>query len=72
MLKEKDIPNFEYYRNYHSIWFDNICKNFPTDGDGFYVHCRGCGQLFSEYETFDANRKKLQKRYNVLDKNNNT
>ena len=26
---------------------------------------------FSEYETFDANRKKLQKRYNVLDKNNN-
>lgn len=52
MLQEKDIPDFEYYRDYHNVWFDNICKNFPTDGDGFYVHCRGCGQLFSEYETF--------------------
>ena len=52
MLQEKNIPDFEYYRDYHSVWFDNIYKNFPTDNSGFYVHCRGCGQLFSEYETF--------------------
>ena len=56
MLTVDSIPTFEYKENKRYNWMRDMWSYYPYEDSGaesgFYVHCKGCGELFSEYETF--------------------
>lgn len=53
MLSVKDIPTFEYIKRKGRSFMDNWFSAYPMDEEADYlVHCKNCGNLFREYDTF--------------------